>query len=204
MPQTLGIQKCRLFSPKALLGSVIAVAAAAVLTIWLFRPAAVGVQITVEPYSLCRYDDNAGHLPLGAVVRVSNIGNGDVWFLGRPGAPAYVLQQFVHEKWDSMMTWDSLAWDAPLAPNQWAVLRPFESVVIVAGPVYEEAAEGRVGVGFATDRFRRAKIHWIFSPVVKIVKRGQAYFPEAKSGAQQEERVLGPWFSIEDVEAPPR
>ena len=64
-----------------------------------------------------------------------------------------------------------------------------ESVTIVAGPMSEKATEFRVAVPFTTE-LAPSDAHWVISPAVKIVKRGQDYFPEAKPGAQQEETIV--------------
>jgi hypothetical protein len=69
-------------------------------------------------------------------------------------------------------------------------LRPMEPFTILAGSISERATEMRVGLPFTTERLAPKTVHWVFSPVVKIVKRGQDYFPETKPGAQQEEQVL--------------
>ena len=62
-----------------------------------------------------------------------------------------------------------------------------ESITILAAPVSESATEMRVGLAFTTDRLPRAKARWVFSPVMKVVKRGDNYFLEAKP--EREEKV---------------
>jgi hypothetical protein len=53
-----------------------------VIATWSSAPASLDVRITVEACSLARYDDLAGHLPLAAVVRITNLSNQSAWFLG--------------------------------------------------------------------------------------------------------------------------
>ena len=65
-----------------------------------------------------------------------------------------------------------------------------ESVTILVGPISESATEMRVGVPFTSQRFAPTEVRWIYSHVIKIVKKGQDYFPETKPGTQQEEKVV--------------
>ena len=64
-----------------------------------------------------------------------------------------------------------------------------ESVTILAGPISESATELRVAMPFTTE-VAPADAHWVISAAVKIVKRGQDYFPESKPGAEQEETIV--------------
>ncbi len=65
-----------------------------------------------------------------------------------------------------------------------------ESISILAGPISEQAAEVRVGMAFTSATFTPTEAHWVFGPVVEIVKKGQSFFPTTKAGATQEEQVL--------------
>jgi len=169
----------------------------AVIAAWWAVPAPLDVRITVEAYSLARYDDHAGHLPLAAVVRFTNFSNDTVWFLGGPGTPTYSVQQLLAGKWESQT---SITWGpAEGPPKRWTPLRKFESVTILAGPISEKAAEVRVAVPFITrlpssllfsTENAPTEAHWVYSAAVKIERRGQDYFPETKPGAQQLEEVL--------------
>ena len=143
----------------------------------------------MEPYSLLRYDDLAGNLPRGAIVKITNISRSTVWILGPPGAPAYVVEQLVDGKWESSTSAATEPGDGFL-PKQWAPLRPMESVTIMVGPISESATEIRAGLALTTEWHEPTKAHWVITPAVKLVKRGEDYFPEAKPGAQQEEQVL--------------
>ena len=181
------------FSLRTMLLLFIPVALLAGLTTWLLRPAPLDVRITVETFSLLRYDDHAGNMPLAAVVRITNLSKSTTWILGYPEAPVTSTQQLVDGNWESSESWvrpvslDQA--DNPL-PKQWTPLRTMESLTIVTGPISEKATEIRVGLPFTTERFAPTEAHWVFSPAVEIVKRGQYYFPEPKPGAQQEEQVL--------------
>ena len=86
----------------------------------------------------------------------------------------------------------SLGWSPADTPQSklWTPLRTVEPLTILAGSISEGATEMRVGLPFTTERLAPTRVHWVFSPVVKIVKKGQDYFPEIKPGAQQEEQVL--------------
>lgn len=151
---------------------------------WLLYPPPLDVRITVEPYSLLRYDDHDGNRPLGAVVTVMNYSSSTVWFLGYPGSATLHCQQLVDGKWQSHGSLVNVN-----AANPWTPLRPMESLMIIASPISEKATEIRVAVPFTSERLTPNKVHWVFSPTARIVKRGQDYFPETKPGAKQEEQV---------------
>jgi hypothetical protein len=171
---------------------VITVVAAALITIlatWLFYHGTVRVRISVEPYSFPRYDDGAGHLPLGAVVRIVNTSVNTVWTL----EGAYEVQQLVDEKWTSSGTSSGVAPPGPgewvAKPYRWTAIHAGETRVLVVGPISENTAELRVGVPFTADWFPKTAL-WLFSPVVKILKKEQGSFPEPIRGSEQEEQVL--------------
>jgi hypothetical protein len=165
---------------------LIPVALLAGLAAWLRHPAPMNVRISVEPCSFPRYDDHAGNLPMAAVVRVTNFSESNAWFLGFPGVPVYEVQQLVDGSWESITAATTSFSEGSPLPNQWTPLRPLESVTVLAGPISEKATEMRIGVPFDTERPTRTKGRWIYSPVVKIIKRGQDYFPEPKPGVHQE------------------
>ena len=152
------------------------------LAAWLLNPPPIDVSIDVESCSFPRYDDHAGNLPLGAVVKVRNLSESTVWVLGLHDSPTYACEQVVDGETRSST---SLS-----AQEQWTPLRPREGLTILAGPISEGATEMRVAFPFTTERFAPSKAHWVFSPSVQIVKRGQDFFPEPKPGARQEEQVL--------------
>jgi hypothetical protein len=171
-----------LFIPVALLAGLAA---------WLRHPAPMDVRIWVEPCSFPRYDDHAGNLPLAAVVRVTNFSKSTAWFLGFPGAPVYEVQQLVDGSWESSISaTTSFSEESPLLPKQWTPLRTMESITVLAGPISEKATEMRIGLPFTPERPTPTKGHWVYSPIVKIIKRGQDYFPETKPGTHQEEQML--------------
>jgi hypothetical protein len=148
-----------------------------VLAVWLLQPAAVNVLVRVEERCACRYDDGAGHLGRGALVRIANLSNNTVWRLDS----TYMQYELIDGKWLLHATWMG-------GPYHWSPLSSGESTISVVGPVSENATEMKVGFPFTTEWFP-AKAHWVFCPVVKIVKKGQDYFPEVKEGAEQEEEV---------------
>lgn len=74
--------------------------------------------------------------------------------------------------------------------GQWTALRSMESITVLAAPITEEATELRIGLAFTTERFTPNKVHWIFSPIAKIVKRGEDCFAEPIEGASQEVQLL--------------
>jgi hypothetical protein len=175
------------FSLRAILLVFIPMALLAGLAKWLLYPPPLEVSIWAEQASLCRYDDGAGNLPLAAVVKITNSSESTAWFLGY-GSPVQACQQLVDGEWDSRLSWVNSA--DPPPPKHWTPLRTMESITILAGPISEKAAEFRVGVPFTTERLAPTKVHWVFSPAFKIIKRGQDYFPESTQEAQQEDQVL--------------
>ena len=180
------------FSLRALLLLFIPVALLSALAARLLHPPPIDVAITVEPFSLSRYDDGAGNFPLSASVEITNMSESRVWFAGFPGSPAHVFQRLVDGKWESILyiQYAGSPRDQP-APLPWAALRSMESITILAAPISEETTEMRLGVPFTTEWFA-PKGHWVFSPIVKIVKKGDDYFPEVKKETEQDEGVLPP------------
>jgi hypothetical protein len=156
--------------------------------IWALLPSAPDVRIAPEPVALCRYDDGAGHSPLLAVMRVTNVSKKTVWFLGPPEEPLSILQKREAGNWDSHMSGGPNEVRASTA--RWTAMRSMESITVTAAPITEEATEMRIGLAFTTEKFTPTKVHWIFSPIAKIVKRRNDFFAEPIEGASQEVQVL--------------
>jgi hypothetical protein len=156
--------------------------------IWLILPSVPDVRIAPEPIALCRYDDGAGHSPMLAVIRVTNVSKRTVWVLGPPEAPLSILQQVVAGNWDFHMSGGPT--EVRASTGRWTALRSMESITVASGPITEEATEMRVGLAFTAEKFTPSKVHWIFSPIAKIVKRGKDHFLEPIEGASQEVQVL--------------
>jgi hypothetical protein len=157
------------------------------LATWLVdtvSPLPLDVRITVEPYSLCRYEDHArdhaGNLPLGAVVRITNFSKSTAWFIGYRGAPMQQFQQIVEGQWESSISAVNMSPSDSVFPEDWSPLRTLESMTILAGPVSEKAAEIRVGLLVAAEKRAPTEADWVFSPAVNIVRRGHDFFPEQK------------------------
>jgi hypothetical protein len=159
-----------------------------VSVIWLLYPFPIHVRIEPDSSPFDRYDDGAGHLPLEAKVRITNTSYYTVWFLGRREMPVDVLQQLVGGKWENRGS--GLSEPDLQRREGWTPLRSMESITVLVGPVSENATEMRVGLAFTTERLRPTKAHWVFSPALKIVKRGQDYFAEVKEGSAQEVQIL--------------
>jgi hypothetical protein len=173
---------------------VIAPALLVGVTTWVLFPGPIHVSITVEPAALVSYDDHAGKQGLSAEVRVTNVSTMTIWFLGLPGTPAYADEQLVDGKWKMHTAAVTVKPTDFGLPEQWTPLHPMESITIAAGPISEGATELRVAVPFTSEWIAPTKAHWVFSPVVRIAKRGKSYFPETKPGAQQEEQIVRlPW-----------
>ena len=78
-------------------------------------------------------------------------------------------------------------------------------MTFVVGPVSEEATEIRVGVPFTVEWLPPSEAHWVYSPPVNIVKKGEDYVVEAKPGARQEEIVYPVEYGVswsEDTDEP--
>ena len=191
-------------SMRTVLFAVIVILTGAALAVWGLRPTPIDVRVSVEPYSLSRYDDHrtmwqwypsllrdgdVGRLPMGAWVRVTNASTQTIWYLGFPGIPVVDTQQLVDGDWDSSISATSAKPVDDLVPAQWAALRSGEFITFMAGPVSGNATEIRVGVPF-TSEWWPADAHWIYSPIVRIVKNGTEHYPDVKQGADQEEQVV--------------
>ena len=156
--------------------------------IWSLSATRLDVRVTVQPYSFPSYDDLAGHRPLGTIVQITNFSQSDAWYLGWPGGPTVDLQQLILGKWESHTSWSFDPTNPRRRSDSGRRCARMESVTILAGPVSEKANELRVGVPFTTE-LAPSEAHWIISPAVKIVKQRQEYLPEAKPGAEQEEKI---------------
>jgi hypothetical protein len=156
--------------------------------IWLLFPSAPDVRIAPQPIALCRYDDGAGHTPLLALMQVTNVSKRTVWILARREAPLSTLHQLVAGNWEVHMSGGATEVDS--STGRWTALRSMESMTVSAGPITEEATEMRIGLAFTTEKLTPNQVHWIFSPIAKIVKRGKDYFAEPIERASQEVQVL--------------
>jgi hypothetical protein len=180
----------------------LAAALFAALILWLSRPKAIEVQIWAEPYTLCRYDDHAGNLPMGALFEVRNVSDSTVWFLGFVGSPTFCSQERINGKWRWHVSHTSMP-GGQSGLSQWTKLRSMEAMTILAG-VSDNATEIRIGLPFANRRTVRVPytqfklglpiapdvvtpvdVQWIFSPIATIVKKGENCFAEAREGAKQ-------------------
>jgi hypothetical protein len=66
-----------------------------------------------------------------------------------------------------------------------------QTVTISVAPIWEKATAMRVAVAFTTDRFM-PKRHWVFSPEIRIVKKGKIYYPEMEEEASCTESLYAP------------
>lgn len=181
---------------RVLLLLAISVAMLAGIGTWALSPAPIYVRITVVPRALDVYDDHAGHQGLASEVNVTNLSTRTIWFLGLPGTPVYTTEQLVGREW-KLSTASVTRGPTYLGlPKEWASLRPMETITIAASPISEKATELRVAVPFTSEWNTPTRAHWVFSPLVKIVKRGALYLAEVEPGAQQEEQIVRlPWLS---------
>ena len=190
MPNIRGLNGRLRFSLRFVLLLFIPIALLLGLANWLLYPPPLDVRITAEPFSLPRYDDLEGNLPLGAVVRFTNFSTSTVWYFGYPESPTSDAQQLVDGNWSWHVSSLNVDVAASKRTRHWTLLRPMESVTFLAGPISESATEIRVGVPFTSQRFAPTEVRWIYSRPIKIVKKGDDYFPEMKPETQQEEKVV--------------
>jgi hypothetical protein len=153
----------------------------------ILYPYPVNVTIDPEPTPLRCYDDGAGHSPLLAELRVTNVSK-RMWFVGTREMPYLTFQQLVDGKWEFSMS--SSEYNGLSTSKVWTALKSGESITVSAGPVSEAAAQMRVGLAFTTEKITPNKVHWIHSPIAKLVKRGEDYIWQPVDGALQEEQVL--------------
>jgi hypothetical protein len=105
--------------------------------------------------------------------------------MGLSMTPTQDLQQLIDGKWESNTSSISMAGDSNV---RWTALHSSESIIIFVGPISEKATELRVGIPFTTQWFPN-KMHWVFSPILKIVKKKEGVFVEVKQGSEQEEQI---------------
>ena len=170
MATDIQIHRCRFqFSLRTLLLIFIPVALLSGLAVWLFRPPPIDVEVTVERFSWYKATDGNG-VGLGAEVRITNRSKHTVWHLEYP---RYFLLELVDGKWLESFT------GTKMEPDWWSSHAGMQSYTVFVGPISEKATEIKVAIPFTTDRFM-PKAHLVFSPVVKMVKKGKDYFPEVK------------------------
>jgi hypothetical protein len=107
-----------------------------------------------------------------------------VWYLENP---RYCLLQRVDGIWLQSLSGTQLLEDPE--KDCWSAQDGMESITILVGPISEKATAVKVGIPFTTDRLA-PKPHWVFSPDVKIAKKGEDYSPEVKERAKQEQQAL--------------
>jgi hypothetical protein len=184
------------FSLRTLLLLCIPVVLLAGLARWLFCPPPIDVAITVKRFY---WYNNTPSDPVGWVadVSITNRSRDAVW---RMGNPRWCLLQLVDGKWRAVSVGCSPTW-APGRPEQdwWLPLESMETVTIPVGAISEKATMMRVVVAFTTDRFM-PKRHWVFSPEIRIVKKGKNYFPEMEEGAGCTESLYAPTLVSRDLE----
>jgi uncharacterized membrane protein YeaQ/YmgE (transglycosylase-associated protein family) len=172
------------FSLRTLLLSFIPAALIFALVTRLLWPPPLNVAITVESCSLCRYDDHVqDHHSLCAIVQITNLSDRTAWLLGG----TYSKCEFVDGKWNWPQT--TTIKDGLLQTRYWTRLHSMESTTVLVGPISEKTTELQILFPFTTE-WRPTKVHWISSPVFKITKKGQYFFPVFKERATQEEQVL--------------
>jgi hypothetical protein len=175
------------FTVRALLFVIGAIAVAYCVSV--FYPSGVNVKIDPVPAPLRRYDDGGGHIPLLADIRVTNASNKSVWFLGRREMPFHNFQRMVGGEWEYGLSESPTYASSP--SRVWTELKSGDSVTFSVGPVSEQVGDMRVGLAFTTEAwFTPSKVHWIFSPIAKLAKRGEEFFWEPVLGSSQVEQVL--------------
>jgi hypothetical protein len=184
------------FSLRTLLLLFIPVILLAGLARWLFCPPPIDVTMTVKRFYWYR---NMPTEPLFLVadLAVTNRSRNTVW---RMGNPRYCLLERVDGKWLASSVGCSPGW-APGRQEQdwWLPLDGTKPVTIPVGVDPKKATVIRVVVSFTTDRFM-PKRHWVFSPEIKIVKKGKNYFPEVDKGAGCTESLYAPTPVSRDFE----
>ncbi|MCE5267879.1 MAG: hypothetical protein LLG00_08330 [Planctomycetaceae bacterium] len=166
------------FSLRTLLLSFIPVALLTALGTWLFRPPPIDVAMTVERF--CWYKDADGRVGLEAEVRVTNTSRDTVWYLENP---RWYMAQYVDGQWLGSSSGTELP--GRQGKDWWSPQEGMQSITLPVGAISEKATAVKVGIPFTTDRFM-PKAHWVFTPNVKIVKKGKDRFPEVEKDAKQE------------------
>jgi hypothetical protein len=167
------------FSLRILLLLLIPIILVIGLAIWFFSPAPLDVDIKIEKFVWYQgiQDNGTG---LGAKVWITNRSSSTVWYMENP---RYCLLQLVDGQWLE----SSLGAHPPTRPggteqDWWSSQAGKHSIEIVVGPISEKATVIKIVIPYTTDRFM-PKRHWVSSPEVKIVKKGEDYFPEIEKGA---------------------
>ena len=178
--------KCRVrFSLRTLLLLFIPVALVTSLAKWLFSPPPIDVAMTVDRFSWFETVDGRGSpvVALGADVRVVNRSRWTVWYLENT---RYYLFQRVDGKWAQRWSGSRLT-GAKEDQLWWSAQEGRQSISLLV-PVSEDATAIKIGIPFTTDRFNR-KAHWRFTPMVKVTKKGQDYFPEVLARNADEDGI---------------
>jgi hypothetical protein len=134
---------------------------------------------------------------LVADMSITNRSRDTVWYLENP---RYCLLQLVDGKW--------LAASEGCRPpgtsgkpeqDWWQPQDSMQTTKLLAGAISEKATAMRVVVAFTTDRFM-PKRHWVFSPEIRIVKKGKDYSAEMEEGAACTESLYAPTLVSRDLE----
>ncbi len=171
---------------------LISTALASALAIWFVCPPPIDVAITVERFSWLKAHD--GHTALEADVRVTNRSRHTVWFLQNP---LFCTAQLVDGQWQESSQSslpDNPAGKRSYGGDWWLPLESTGSFTIRVG-LWDGATAMKVVVACTTDRFI-PKRHWVSTPEVRIVKRGNDYFPETEHGADCAQSVDAPAISF--------
>jgi len=175
------------FSLRTLLLAFVPAALIAAAAAWLFYPRPVDVAVNWdEDVPLHRHDDHAGHFGFTPRLCVTNLSDHTVWYLGYPGDPTIAVEWLVDGKWLGGLSWTTRPHDLPSGNKRWAALRSGESLVVTVA--VGEGEPTKFAFGFTTECFPR-KVHWVYSPTARVVKRGHDYFLEVEESAQQEVRI---------------
>jgi hypothetical protein len=162
---------------------------------WLFHPPPIDVVMTVKRFYWYQ-DMPEGRVGLAADVSITNRSRDTVWYMENP---RYVLLQLVDGMWLESSTGCSLARLLGEPEQDWWLPQDgMQTVTIPVSPVSEKATVMRVAVAFTTDRFM-PKRHWIFSPEIRIVKKGKDFFPEVKEGDACVESIYAPGLVERDL-----
>jgi hypothetical protein len=166
------------YSLRTLLLLFIPVILLAGLARWLFCPPPIDVTMKVKRFYWYRNtpSDPPG---LAAEVCITNRSKDTVWYMGNPRC---CLVQLVDGDWlASDWGWCPPRTLGKAEEDWWLPQDSMETITIPASPISEKATAMRVAVAFTTDRFM-PKRHWVFSPEIRILKKGKNYYPEVEEG----------------------
>lgn len=163
---------------------VVATASVALLTIWLLAHPPVNVAITVDHFSWFNTVNLTGTpvLALGAHVHALNRSPRTVWYLEDP---RYYLFQLIDGQWSESWTGTQIVGGPE--KHLRSALNGMQSAEIVL-PISPNATAIKVGIPFTSGRFAR-RVHWVFSPTVRVARRGREYVPEAVARTAEDERI---------------